>query len=99
MKGREKMDIAQELNSKAATEIFKFNNRKNHIWRMDLHGLHASEAVQALQDRLHKIESEGSEHVHTKPVRHLLVITGVGKHSQGKPVLPTTVKSFLDKYR
>lgn len=40
----------------AAKEILSIRNCKNDLWTLDLHGLHAAEAVQALQDHLHKIE-------------------------------------------
>lgn len=45
---RQEHQLAEELNCKAAAEIFKFNNRKNKIWRIDLHGLHGMEAIKAL---------------------------------------------------
>ncbi|XP_057451753.1 smr domain-containing protein C11H11.03c-like [Lotus japonicus] len=99
-KAREEKERARELHSKAAIEILKFMNRKNNVWRIDLHGLRAAEAVQALQERLEQIQKEGCELLHsslTKPVRHLQVITGVGKHSQGNPVLPGLVRNFLEK--
>ncbi|CAL1381135.1 unnamed protein product [Linum trigynum] len=48
---------AEKLNSKAAREILGIRNSENHAWKLDLHGLHASEAVQALKEHLHKIET------------------------------------------
>ncbi|XP_061359710.1 uncharacterized protein LOC133303754 [Gastrolobium bilobum] len=59
MKAREEWYSAEELNSKAATKILSIRNSENDIWRLDLHGLHAAEAIQALQKHLHKIESQG----------------------------------------
>ncbi|WOL02379.1 hypothetical protein Cni_G11098 [Canna indica] len=57
MRAKEERMVAENLNDKAAEEIFLNRNSKNDIWEMDLHGLHASEAVSALKNRLHTIES------------------------------------------
>jgi hypothetical protein len=73
--GRENLRVAQEQNLKAAEEIFKFNNRKNKFWRIDLHGLHGSEAIQALQGRLNEIESNKTDIILAKKLS-LEVITG-----------------------
>lgn len=59
MKAQENVLTAQELNAKAAKEIFRIRNSENDIWRLDLHGLHASEAIEALQEYLCRIESQG----------------------------------------
>ncbi|KEH25762.1 Smr (small MutS-related) domain protein [Medicago truncatula] len=84
--------IAGELHRQAAAKIFEITNRKNNIWRIDLHGLHGEEATYFLQERLNEIKTEA------KPLE---VITGVGKHSNGKPVLPIKVPNFLsdNKYQ
>ncbi|WJX37674.1 hypothetical protein P8452_25417 [Trifolium repens] len=95
--GHENIRVAQELNLKVAEEIFKFNNRKNKIWRVDLHGLHGSEAIQALQSRLNELESDTIDIFLAKKLNSLEVITGIGKHSHGKPVLPTMIRSFLNQ--
>ncbi|KAJ4715073.1 smr (Small MutS Related) domain-containing protein [Melia azedarach] len=58
LKAREEWLIAERLNSKAAKEILSIRNNENDIWKLDLHGLHATEAVQALQDHLQKIEMQ-----------------------------------------
>lgn len=86
MIARQEHQLAEELiNWKAAAEIFKFNNRKNKIWRIDLHGLHGMEAIKALQDRLDTIQSEEflttpsndkKDSNHKKVIKHLEVITG-----------------------
>lgn len=52
--------MAQSLNAKAACEILRIRNENNGIWRLDLHGLHASEAVKAVKERLFMIETQGS---------------------------------------
>lgn len=49
--------LAHELNSQAATQILKAINGKNITWRLDLHCLHKKEAIEALRDRLNKLES------------------------------------------
>lgn len=57
LKSKEERLAADKLNAKAAAEILKIRNEKhNDIWKLDLHGLHASEAVQALESRLEMIE-------------------------------------------
>ncbi|KAJ6309467.1 hypothetical protein OIU77_015264 [Salix suchowensis] len=45
---------AEQLNAQAAKEILSIRNSNNDPWKLDLHGLHAAEAVQALQEHLLK---------------------------------------------
>ncbi|XP_027351875.1 uncharacterized protein LOC113862836 [Abrus precatorius] len=59
MKAWEEWHTAEELNSDAAKKILSIRNNENDIWRLDLHGLHAAEAIQALQEHLYRIESKG----------------------------------------
>lgn len=59
MKAREEWHAADKLNTEAATKILGIRNNENDIWKLDLHGLHAAEAIQALQGHLYKIESQG----------------------------------------
>lgn len=59
MKAQEEWLTAKGLNDKAAKEILSIRNSENDIWRLDLHGLHASEAIEALQDHLYQIENQG----------------------------------------
>lgn len=49
---------AESLNKKAAKEILRIKNSKNDLWKLDLHGLHASEAIQALHEHLQQIETK-----------------------------------------
>ncbi|CAN6475444.1 unnamed protein product [Victoria cruziana] len=56
-RAREEWLAAEKLNQEAAKEILHFRNKGNDIWKLDLHGLHASEAVQAVQAHLGSIES------------------------------------------
>ncbi|XP_042478227.1 uncharacterized protein LOC122059498 [Macadamia integrifolia] len=57
-KAREERKLAERLNAKAAEEILTIRNGENNIWKLDLHGLHAYEAVHALQNHLQKIETQ-----------------------------------------
>lgn len=57
LKSKEEHLAADKLNAKAAAEILQIRNEKHKdIWKLDLHGLHAAEAVQALELRLEMIE-------------------------------------------
>ncbi|GAB2277253.1 hypothetical protein Dimus_011960 [Dionaea muscipula] len=58
MKAREEWAAAKKLNAKAASEILRIRNEKNGMWKLDLHGLHAVEALEALQERLWMIETQ-----------------------------------------
>lgn len=57
-KARAEWYTAEELNSDAAKKILSIRNNENDVWRLDLHGLHATEAIQALQEHLYRIESQ-----------------------------------------
>ncbi|KAK7374439.1 hypothetical protein VNO80_07869 [Phaseolus coccineus] len=59
VKARGEWHTAEGLNSDAARKILSIRNNDNDIWRLDLHGLHATEAIQALQEHLYRIESQG----------------------------------------
>ncbi|KMZ63157.1 hypothetical protein ZOSMA_422G00040 [Zostera marina] len=50
------------------------------------------EAVDALKERLSLVED-------LKIQKELLVITGIGKHSKGKAILPNTIRNFLIQNR
>ncbi|KAJ1271134.1 hypothetical protein BS78_06G105700 [Paspalum vaginatum] len=56
LKAQEERAAAEKLNNKAAEEIFRLRNSNNDIWKIDMHGLHASEAVSVLERHLHMIE-------------------------------------------
>jgi len=57
LKSKEEHLAADKLNAKAAAEFLQIRNEKHKdIWKLDLHGLHAAEAVQALELRLEMIE-------------------------------------------
>lgn len=57
LKAQEEWLAAERLNAKAAKEIFSIRNSKNGLWKLDLHGLHTSEAIITLQERLQQIEN------------------------------------------
>lgn len=57
LKARDERMVAEKLNASAAEEILRIRNSNNGIWKLDLHGLHATEAVSALKEHLQKIES------------------------------------------
>ncbi|XP_010674328.2 uncharacterized protein LOC104890512 [Beta vulgaris subsp. vulgaris] len=71
LEAREEWKAAQSLNAKAACEILSIRNEKNGIWILDLHGLHASEAVQAVKERLYMIEAQVLSHKQSKQPRPL----------------------------
>ncbi|CAO2035090.1 unnamed protein product [Urochloa humidicola] len=56
LRAQEERTAAEKLNIKAAEEIFRLRNSNNDIWKIDMHGLHASEAVAVLERHLHMIE-------------------------------------------
>jgi hypothetical protein len=56
VKAKEEWKAAESLNAKAANEILNIRNANNDIWTLDLHGLHSTEAVQALKEHLRKLE-------------------------------------------
>jgi hypothetical protein len=55
---KERME-AEQLHNEAAKKIFEAQNSENkrELWELDLHGLHANEAVAMLQRRLLYIEA------------------------------------------
>lgn len=57
LRAQEEWLAAERLNDKAAKEILSIRNSRNNIWKLDLHGLHAAEAVRAVQEHLQKIET------------------------------------------
>ncbi|GJN27541.1 hypothetical protein PR202_gb15571 [Eleusine coracana subsp. coracana] len=56
LKAQEERAAAEKLNNRAAEEIFRLRNSNNDIWKIDMHGLHASEAVAILERHLLMIE-------------------------------------------
>lgn len=58
LKARGEWLAAEKLNAKAAKKILLIRNGKNDVWKLDLHGLHVSEAICALEEHLHRIETQ-----------------------------------------
>ncbi|KAJ6349631.1 hypothetical protein OIU77_007086 [Salix suchowensis] len=69
LRAQEKWSAAEQLNAQAAKEILSIRNSGNDPWKLDLHGLHAGEAVQALQEHLLKIETLVPNNRSTSPCR------------------------------
>ncbi|KAL9252273.1 hypothetical protein AKJ16_DCAP08851 [Drosera capensis] len=61
LKAREDWAGAEKLNTKAASKILRIRNENNGKWKLDLHGLHVAEAVEALHERLQLIETRLSK--------------------------------------
>lgn len=61
LKAQQEWAAAERLNAKAANDILNVRNCRNNIWTLDLHGLHAAEAVEALRERLKRVESPISQ--------------------------------------
>lgn len=55
---QEKSILAEKLHAQAAKEIFNIKNSQKDMWTLDLHGLHAMEAVDVLQQHLGHLEQE-----------------------------------------
>ncbi|CAA6660194.1 unnamed protein product [Spirodela intermedia] len=114
LKAQEKRVSAEKLNT-AAQEILRIRNSTNDMWKLDLHGLHASEAVKMLTEHLSRIETHLSakHEPNDGPLVHsslnsrnkmagqavLQVITGTGNHSRGPAALPAAVRGFLIENR
>ncbi|KAL4436811.1 hypothetical protein ABPG75_003950 [Micractinium tetrahymenae] len=85
--------------AEAAERIEEANNRGNSLLELDLHGLHATEAVAALQRRLHLLHSLLADPATAAalPGRPALrVVVGRGAHSSGgEASIPRVVESHL----
>jgi len=73
-----------EANAAAAEEIFNTRNSKDSECILDLHGLYKVEAL-AQVDRWLKSKKRG----------RVEIVTGIGYHSGGQPVLKPAVQKFL----
>ncbi|XP_073039906.1 uncharacterized protein [Primulina eburnea] len=85
LKAQERWTAAEKLNTKAAKEILATRNSKNDLWTLDLHGLHATEAVLALQEHLQSVESLVSSNF-------LATLSDVNKESS--VLLPESLQSL-----
>lgn len=93
LKAQEEWDAANRLNAQAAKEILTACNGKNDQWTLDLHGLHAKEAVQALQEHLQKIESQVAQN---KRSFGAAVSFDVENESKGSHLLNKQRPAFLE---
>lgn len=66
-KAQQEWSNAEKLHANAAKEILAIRNCENDDWTLDLHGLHATEAVQVLLEHLLKLESQVSGTFLLKP--------------------------------
>ncbi|KAI9206404.1 uncharacterized protein BJ171DRAFT_566741 [Polychytrium aggregatum] len=92
----------EALNWQAAEATFQHRNESDSAGEarctIDLHGLHPSEAIHFLSQRLETLKREIARRgTH----RTLQIITGTGHHSQGREKLRPLVKRFLveNQYR
>lgn len=69
LKAQEEWLAAQKLNTEAAKEILSIRNSKHDMWKLDLHGLHAAEAIQVLREHLQQIETQVWSHRSLSPKR------------------------------
>uniref|UniRef100_A0A2P2JYD2 Uncharacterized protein MANES_13G155500 n=1 Tax=Rhizophora mucronata TaxID=61149 RepID=A0A2P2JYD2_RHIMU len=69
LKAQEEWLAAERLNAKAAKEILIIRNSEHDPWKLDLHGLHVAEALQALKKHLLKIETQVLMNRHGPPNR------------------------------
>jgi len=76
----------------SSTRLFykNFRNKDNGMYVIDLHGLLAYEAIQVVSQRMTLLSKEES-------LCHLDIITGMGKHQTGNPILRPTILEYLEK--
>lgn len=95
-KAEEEWRISEKLNAKAAKEILAIRNCENDDWKLDLHGLHAAEAVEVLLEHLLKIESQVSGTHSKKPDKTNLKVRSTQAASL-ESVNPETEKSDIQQ--
>lgn len=80
------------LHSEAAKTIFKSKNEGKDVFTIDLHGLHAGEAVAFLGERLETLKQ-----TQLRGRQKLNVVVGSGSHSEGgRQVLLEAVSQYLN---
>jgi len=78
----------EEANRKAASVVFNANNKDLDENTIDLHGLHVTEAIQRVEQRVKQAREEGR--------KNLTVIVGRGNHSvDGIPKLKPAVERLM----
>ncbi|XP_067945378.1 NEDD4-binding protein 2-like [Watersipora subatra] len=79
----------REANLAAATQIFNHSNASRNKEEVDLHGLHADEAVQVVSEIIKTLRNEGTR-------KYVNVITGRGNRSKnGVSRIKQAVENFL----
>jgi len=73
--GKKEGQLMDAANARAANLYFEDNNRGKGLGEIDLHGLHVSEAVERVEQRLKQCEAQR--------LAQLVVIVGRGNHSAG----------------
>ncbi|KAK7745277.1 hypothetical protein SLS53_002772 [Cytospora paraplurivora] len=94
LRGQSENDLMRKAHREAAEKLYEERNKNNssspEIY-VDLHGLHAEEAVEYLERVLLENEQEG---------RPIYAITGTGHHSKsGKDKVGKAVRGFLNEWR
>lgn len=97
-RARELSDQIRSLNENAARHIFEYKNREEFgmgEFKMDLHGLHATEAVRFLDERLYDLSLKMIDIYDVKERKELLVVVGKGNHQRGVIMLQPAIQEFL----
>ena len=94
LRGQSENDLMRKAHREAARELYEERNKNSaaspEIY-VDLHGLHAEEAVEYLERILLENSSEG---------RPIYAITGTGHHSKnGKDKVGKAIRGFLNEWR
>jgi DNA-nicking Smr family endonuclease len=87
-------DEVMELHNQAASKIFAERNSnlgssKGEVM-IDLHGLHPLEAVDKLNEAIHRLTN-------SKYKGRVIIVTGTGHHSRGKSKVLPVVREHLQK--
>jgi DNA-nicking Smr family endonuclease len=94
LRGQSENDLMKKAHREAARELYEERNRNNHLSPeiyVDLHGLHAEEAVEYLERVLLDNSSES---------RPIYAITGTGHHSKNsKDKVGKAIRGFLNEWR
>ncbi|KAH0499460.1 hypothetical protein TgHK011_006657 [Trichoderma gracile] len=94
LRGQSENDLMRKAHREAARELYEERNKNvdatSEIY-VDLHGLHAEEAVEYLEKVLLENEKSG---------RPIYAITGTGHHSKnGKDKVGKAIRAFLNEWR
>lgn len=93
-KARDLRAQAVDMHDEAASKIYATNNHHREKNEVDLHGLHAEEALMVLAIKLQALALEDPP-----SVKELRVITGIGVHQTGRAILGPAVEHFLIQHK